>query len=170
MLRHFDRAADGLMVALGLGLIGMVVLSVYNVISRYIFNNALLWADEVAVFAMIALVWLGGIVCAWRGAAIRMDIFIEMLPQKARTYVIVFQELVIALTCGWVFWLSYQYVTRIFRFGMTSDGAGLPLWIVHAVLPANFVLVALIAAFRIARLLTARAQMPTGLSGKEPTP
>ena len=44
-------------------------MSVWNVFSRYVLASAILWADEVLVFAMIMLAWLGAIACAESASA-----------------------------------------------------------------------------------------------------
>lgn len=144
---------NGFLTVLGLALIAMVALSVWNVISRYIFSAAILWADEVAVFAMIGLVWLGAIVCAWRDFVIRMDILVSTLPRAIRRAMVLLQLILVAGICLWTSWLSWGYVARLVRFGMTSDAAGIPLWIVHASITLSLIAMALIALFRLARLI-----------------
>lgn len=152
---HFlERISNGLLTMLGLLLIAMVGLSVWNVISRYLFDNALLWADEVATFSVIALAYLGAVVCAWRGTDLRMDIVVNLLPRRLQFVLCIVQQLVITGLTGWVAWLSYGYVARVFRVGMRSTGADLPLWIIHAIVPFSLLLIALIAALRLLSLLS----------------
>jgi TRAP-type C4-dicarboxylate transport system permease small subunit len=153
-MRIMDRAANGLLAVLGVGLIAMIALSGYNVVSRYVFNNAILWADEVAVFAMIALAWLGAVVCAWRAVEIRMDVIVASLPKGSRHVVSLLEHATIVVTCGWGAWLSYDYVSRLYGMGMRSDGAGLPLWVVHAPLTFALVAIALIACLRLWQTVT----------------
>lgn len=153
MLRLLDRANTMLLSLLGLGLIGMVALSVYNVISRYVFNAALLWADEVAVFSMIALAFLGAIVSTWRDSHIRMDILSNLLPANMQWLLQIVQQLVIAGLCGWVTTLSLSYITRTYAIGMRSDASGLPVWLVHSVIPFSLCVIALISLLRCIRLI-----------------
>lgn len=148
-----DRVLEWALMLLGLGLIAMVCLSVYNVIARYLFNRALLWADEIAVFAMIVVVWLGAVAGAWRSTEIRMDIILNILPEKVRQPLLVVQEIVTALLLGWLSWISFTYVARIFQFGMRSDTAGIPTWFVHSAIPVSLGLIAAIAVTRLVRLL-----------------
>lgn len=148
-----DRAMNGFLTVLGLALIAMVALSVWNVISRYVFNAAILWADEVAVFAMIVLAWLGAIICAWRDFVIRMDILVSALPRAVRRAIALLQLILVAGICLWTAWLSWGYVARLLRFGMTSDAAGIPLWLVHGSITLSLIVMALIALLRLARLI-----------------
>lgn len=155
-MQFLDKLATALLQLLGLVLIAMVCLSVYNVISRYVFNSALLWADEIAVFAMIALGWLGAVVCGWRNAEIRMDILTNQLPRRARWLIQTAQQAVIAVLCGWVAWQALFYITRAHAIGMKSDASGFPVWLIHAVIPFSLVMIALIAALRCLRLVMGR--------------
>lgn len=155
MRRISDRIINGLATLLGMGLIAMVLLSVYNVVSRYIFSDALLWADEIAVFAMIVITWLGAIVCAWRKIDIRMEILTAILPRRLRFALAIVQQTVIAGLCTWVAWLSYGYVARVFKFNMTSDSAGIPIWFVHGAITFGLAAIAMIAALRIVWLIRA---------------
>ena len=171
MLRILDRMAGGLLALLGLLLIAMVGLSVWNVVARYVFGSALLWADEVATFAMVVLAYLGAVACAWRGAEIRMDLLTGMLPAGIQRAILVLQQVVIAGMCFWVTWLCWGYVARMLAVGMRATGSGVPLWIINAVLPLSFVCFALIALLRLARLLAqGSASLSVAPAGAEVPP
>ncbi|WP_238364528.1 TRAP transporter small permease [Mesobacterium pallidum] len=153
MEKVMGKCMAAVQVVLGLILIAMVGLSVWNVVARYVFNAALLWADEVAVYAMIVITWFGAIVAAWRRADIAMSLVVDMLGPPWRRALAVIQSLVTAGACGWVTWLSYGYVLRVFKFGMTSDAAHIPMWIVHGSITLSLASIALIALWRVAGLL-----------------
>lgn len=153
MLRWIDRANDALLFLLGLGLIAMIGISTWNVISRYVFNRALMWADEAAVFGMIALAFLGAVVCGWRNVEIRMDILTDMLPGLVKRLILIAQQAVIALLCGWVAVQALVYIKRAYAIGMRSDASGFPVWLMHAVIPFSLTLIAAIAVLRGFRLI-----------------
>lgn len=158
-MRLLDRLANALLSLLGIALILMVLLTVYNVISRYVFNRALLWGDEVAVYAMIVLAWLGAVVCTWRHAEIRMDILVNLLGPRSQRVIHIVQQATMAALCAWVAWQAMPYIIRAWRIGMRSDAAGLPVWLIHAVIPFSLALIAVIAAVRCLRLI---AGQPVG--------
>ncbi len=130
---------------LGLGLIAMVLLSVSNVVSRYVFDSALLWADEAVVFAMIVLVWLGGIICAWERSELRMSPLVDRLTPRASRWLRILQHLLVAGTCGLAAWLSFGFVRRVFIFGMTAEATGIPVWTVHVAVTISLTVITLIA-------------------------
>lgn len=160
-----DRLVGGFLALLGIMLIGLVLLGVYNVVSRYAFGRAILWADEAAVFGMIVLTWCGAAVSFWKGTEIRMDILSAAVPAPLRRAMSVIQEILIICLMGWMALQSFNYVLRLFRFGMRSSSTGVPLWIVHASVALSLAAIAVIAAVRLFRLLFPRGS--TGAASGE---
>lgn len=145
----FDRLMQVVLTAISLGLIATVFLGVYNVVSRYVFGAALLWADEAAVFFMIVMTYVGAVVCAYREVDIRMTIFIDMLPPKGQLLLKLVQEIAVAAILYWVTWLSWDYVSRLLRIGMASDALRIPIWTVHSAILVSMAGMALIASARL---------------------
>ena len=156
MIPLFDRLTRGFMSLLGVALLAMIALSLCNVVGRYLFNAAILWADEAAVFGMIALTWLGAIVCDWRNAEIRMDILANALPASAQRWLHVAQQALIAVLCGWIAWTALAYVRRLWTVGITAEATGMKMWIIHATIPFSLAVIALIAVIRGLRLIAGR--------------
>lgn len=156
MMTFADRAVRGLLILLGIMLLVLMLLGVWNIVSRYIFNKAILWADEISVFGMIALTWLGAIVCAWRGNEIRMNILVDALPARVGHILEIVKQIIIAGLTLWVAWLSWGYVSRLYNFGMKSDAAQVPVWVVHASVTLGLVAIALVALLRLVRLLSGK--------------
>ena len=166
MLKTIDRAISVLLVLLGILLLVLMCLGVWNIISRYVFNKAILWADEISVFGIIVMTWLGAVICAWRGAEIRMGILIDMLPAPMRRWLDIVQEAVICGLTLWLAWLSSGYVARLFAIGMKSDAARIPVWSVHVSVTIGLAAIGLIALLRMARLLAGRSDaLWSGRSG-----
>ena len=124
MTSAIDIAMRYLRDLLGIGLIAAVLLGVTNVLARYVFSAALLWADEAAVFFMVVMAYLGALVCTWQRTEIRMTIVTDTLPRRWQGPVAVVQNVLLAGVIGWAAVLSYGYVSRLFNFGMTSDALG----------------------------------------------
>lgn len=144
----FDKLMHAVVTAISVGLIATVFLGVYNVVARYVFGAALLWADEAAVFFMIVMTYVGAVVCAYREVDIRMTIFIDILPPKGQLLLKLVQEIAVAAILYWVTWLSWDYVSRLLRIGMTSDALRISLWTVHSAILVSMAGMALIASVR----------------------
>jgi len=148
-----DRLIRGLMFILGCALIGLMCLGIWNIFSRYVLGKAVLWADEITIFGVIVLTWIGAIVNAWRGSEIRMGIIVEMLPGRVRLAIDIFQQVIIAGLSLWVAWLSWGYVSRLFLFGMKSDAAQIPTWTVHISVTIGLAFIALISCVNLIQKL-----------------
>ena len=108
----------------------LMLLVTSDVVARYGFNNPSNWADEVATFLLVAIVFLGLAQNLRQGSHIRIDIFTNWLPTRAHA----FFEL-IAYGVGVLFSvvLVLGAWTRIDNFwsrSITSDSPLMtPLWI-----------------------------------------
>lgn len=145
----------------GLVLLAMVAVNVANAAARYSGAYVLVGADELLVFSMIWMVMVGAVVAVAERSHLNLDLLPLRLKGRRRIALFVFQELVMAASCGYAAWQSLMFVLRIARLGQTSMGLGVPMAIPHAALLFGFAgmaIVALILAFRDAgRLFAAPA-------------
>lgn len=65
-------------------LVGVVVITIVNVIFRYMFNAPILWAEEVALACYVWLVFIGASSTLKRNGHIGIDYFVEKLPSKMK--------------------------------------------------------------------------------------
>jgi C4-dicarboxylate transporter DctQ subunit len=128
--RAAAAAATGLAAAGVLCALAMMVLVTGDVIARYGFNSPTTWADEMASYLLIAIVFLGLAQNLRQGSHIRIDVLTSRLPGAARRVFEVF-----AYAAGVVFsvvlvagcWVRFA---NFWERGTTSDSPLLtPLWI-----------------------------------------
>ena len=143
-----------------------VGLNFFNVVGRYGFGVTMLSADELQIFIMIFMAFLGAAVVAWRDQHLRMDVVVSMLPAPWRKLVRVVELTVIAVLAGFVLWNSSYYVKQMFIFGRVSDMGRVPMWIPHGAVAAGFGLIALVAGLRFVQAVVGGASDP-GTSGTE---
>ena len=67
-------------IAITLGLMTLITLA--NVVARYIFNSNLLWAVELTVFLFAWLVLLGASYCVKTKTHLGIDVFIGWMPRS----------------------------------------------------------------------------------------
>ncbi len=132
--------------ALGVLLIAMIVLNFVNVIGRYVFNKSILGAEEVQVYALIWMAFLGTAIVTWRNMHLRMDALSNLLPQKIRSFLRIAELLVCFAVVGFTVTQSYDYVSRMMMLGATSDVAHIPMWMAHSAVLAGLVLIVLLLA------------------------
>jgi TRAP-type C4-dicarboxylate transport system permease small subunit len=144
-----DRLIGGVDTILAIVLLGAICLNCANVVGRYLADVSITGSDEIEIYCLIAMAFIGSISVTWRGMHLRMDILVEQLPVGFRKAVSVIETLVAASVLGFVAYQSYFYASRVYRLGAVSDIAHLPTWIPHSVVPLSLSLMALLVVMRI---------------------
>ena len=144
--KAFDRIARVIELALAVAFILAVLLNFTNVVGRYLFGISLLGSDEVQVFIMVGMTFLGAAVVTRRNRA-SADGRLGPVHAGARC----------DSRCGspsrsccrrWPASCCRNPIfmpAQMFRIGRTSDMAGVPMWIPHGTVAFGFALILLIA-------------------------
>ena len=152
--------------ALAYAFIAAVALNFINVVGRYGFGSTILSADELQIFIMVFMTFLGAAVVAWRNQHLRMDVLVNALPPPIRRLIKIAELVAIVILAAFVLWNSTYYAKQMFNIGRVSDMAQVPMWIPHGVVAVGFGLMALIACLRLVEILAGRAP-DGGKSGTE---
>ena len=163
--RIVDRLMRWIERGLAYAFIAAVGLNFFNVVGRYGFGVTILSADEIQIFIMVFMAFLGAAVVAWRGQHLRMDVLVNTLPASLRRLVRIFELAVVAILASFVLWNSTYYAQQMFNFGRVSDMGRVPMWIPHGAVAAGFGLIAFVACLRLVQMLTGRLAD----SGNSPT-
>ncbi|OGA02311.1 MAG: hypothetical protein A3H35_04400 [Betaproteobacteria bacterium RIFCSPLOWO2_02_FULL_62_17] len=140
---------------LAIAFVFAVCLNFVDVIGRYVFGRTLSWGDEVQVYIMMAMTFLGAAIVTWRQLHLRMDILVRGLRGRARIALMSIEILVILVLAGFVMVRSTLYALRIFEVGQTSD-IGTPMWIPHSAVALGFGLIAAVTLWRGMELIRGR--------------
>ncbi|MGE5792954.1 MAG: TRAP transporter small permease [Bacteroidota bacterium] len=144
-----DRFTRGLERIVAYALVLAVVVNFTNVVARYVFHRPLLGADELQVFLMVWMTFLGVVVVTWRRMHLRMDLVAARLPAFARGWLRFAELLAAAALAALVLGESCRYVATMFEIARRSDALGIPTWIPHSSVAIAFGLMGLIAAYRL---------------------
>jgi len=154
--RILDRLMRWIERTLAYAFIVAVGLNFVNVVGRYGFGITILSADELQIFIMVFMAFLGAAVVAWRGQHLRMDVLVNALPAPLRRAVRIAELAVIIILASFVLWNSTYYAQQMFNFGRVSDMGRVPMWIPHGAVAAGFGLIAFVACLRLVQILTGR--------------
>jgi len=154
--KALDRLTRIIELALAFAFIVAVLLNFTNVVGRYMFGLSLLGSDEVQVFIVVAMTFLGAVVVTRRNEHLRMDVLVQFMPEAAHLLLRIAEQLLLILLAGFVLSQSYFYAGQMLRIGRASDMAGVPMWIPHGSVALGFALVLLIACWRLATVITRR--------------
>lgn len=152
---------------LGLLLISMVLLNVANALGRYLFGQAIEGSDELMVFGMAWLVFLGMPLVALEGRHLRFSFLEQHLSAGRSRLLKATLDLYVAILCGWAALQSAAFVERVAMIGQKSMAAGIPMLIPHTALLFGLSATALVCACRGGWLLV-RAIRPQDNSAPAP--
>ncbi len=145
---RFTRAVERIV---AYALVLAVLVDFANVVARYVFRAPILGADELQIFLMVWMTFLGVVVVTWRRMHLRMDLVAERLPAVARGWLRLAEAVVAAALSALVLGESCRYTARMFEIGRRSDALGLPSWIAHSAVAIAFGLMGLIAVYGVVR-------------------
>ena len=132
--QHTDRAVAAIthgLSAMGVAcVVAMMCITTADVVARYVFNRPTMWADEMASYLLIAIVFLGLAQNLRTDGHIRIDALTSLLSLRTRAVLEVFAYAVgivfaVILTLGT--WTRFE---NFWSRGTTSDSPLMtPLWI-----------------------------------------
>jgi len=147
--RAFDRIARAIELALAIAFIFAVLLNFTNVVGRYLFGISLLGSDEVQVFIVVCVTFLGAAVVTRRNQHLRMDVLLQFMPEPLRIALRAAEQLLLIAIASFVLTQSFYYARQMLRIGRTSDMAGVPMWIPHGAVAAGFALILIVTVWRL---------------------
>jgi len=147
--KAFDRIARVIELALALCFIFAVLLNFANVVGRYLLGISLIGSDEVQIYIMIGMTFLGAAVVTRRNMHLRMDVLVRFFPTFIQVLLRILEQLLLIALAGFVLTQSFFYARQMLRFGRSSDMAGIPMWIPHGTVALGFGLILLVAIWRL---------------------
>lgn len=118
-----------------------------QVVSRYVFNAAFSWSEELALILFVWSIYLGAAAAIRRHQHLRLEIVLDKLNPRMRMVFDLIANLAFALFCGIIMFGVMPIVFRLFNAGTSTAVLSIPKWINYSMLPAMFVLM----IFRLAQ-------------------
>jgi TRAP-type C4-dicarboxylate transport system permease small subunit len=133
---------------LALAFIVAVCLNFANVVGRYGFGTSIAGGDEVQVYIMVWMAFLGAVLVSWRGEHLRMDVLAQRFPQGAQSVLRMIELVLVIGLAAFALWQSWNYTEQMIAIGRRSDNAGIPMWIPHSAVAVGFALILLVAILK----------------------
>lgn len=111
-----------------LALVIIALISLGNVITRYITGGSLAFTEELSVFLLVVLTFAGAAVALRRNGHIRIGMLERALPPGPRRALVLLQGLCGVLLLGLIVWFGAKLAWQEYRWETTSPGLGLPQW------------------------------------------
>ncbi len=75
----------------------MMLIIVYDVAMRYIFNSPTIWADEISCYLLVIISFLGAAYTDTKDGHIKVEMFVKILPSRPRHFILISAEAVTLL-------------------------------------------------------------------------
>lgn len=116
----------------------IVVVMLYQIIRRYIFNSSLSWSEEFCRYCFIWFMFVANSYSIKLRSDLRVDAVIAMLPKGARKAVDFVDLMISFLLTLFLFKCSFATVEYVLSTGERSVGLRLPMYIVYLSMPVGF--------------------------------
>jgi TRAP-type C4-dicarboxylate transport system permease small subunit len=120
----------------------MVVLAVTQIALRNFFSSSIPAADTLLRHAVLWVGFLGAALAAHEDRHIRIDIGVRLLPARLRAPLDALFNLISAVVCLLLAKAAWTFL-RLDLDGGATVALGIPAWILQAILPVAFLLLAL---------------------------
>src|SRR5918992_5757123 len=102
---------------LALAFIVAVCLNFANVVGRYGFGTSIAGGDEVQVYIMVWIAFLGAVLVSWRSEHLRMDVLATRFPQGGRRFLKRIELILVIALAAFALWQSWNYTAQMITIG-----------------------------------------------------
>jgi TRAP-type C4-dicarboxylate transport system permease small subunit len=88
--------------------------------SRYVLNDSFAWTEELAVYCLIPVVFIGSAMCVRRSRHIQVNILYRYLPARAGRLASTLVDIAAIVFFGYVAWLVARYALAVDNEPMTT--------------------------------------------------
>ena len=147
VVRTLERLADWLLIALFVLIFALVLA---QVVFRYVFNDPLVWSEELARLAFVWVAMLTWGLGARRRSHIAVTFIPDMLPRTPRLLLAMLVQALIVVFCAILAWHGVTLTAR--NTDMSLVTLDIPYAIVYIVVPLGAAIVVLYCLAEIHRL------------------
>ena len=122
-------------VIMATGVILMAVNTIANVISRFVFNHSIIFAEELNSIFILLVTFAGIGYAARHGRHIRMSAISDALPERARKILMVVVTGVTAVLLLILAWYAVQYIVSMYAKGRVYPALGIPVYVSYLWVP-----------------------------------
>ena len=129
-------------------MVGIVLMLFGGVVARYLFSQPIGWIDEAVSIAFIWVAMIGSVLAMHRNEHLRLSMFVDMMPARARTYVHAFALVAVAAFLIGLIGPSIEHVES--EWIMTTPALEIPSSIrVSAIAAGMILMLAIVAVYAV---------------------
>ena len=152
-IRWLCRFAEAVAIV---ALIAATALIMLQIVAREVFVAGVSWADELARYAGLTVVFMGVPALLARDEHVKVDMFLNMMRPRARHFVSVTNDLLMVVFGAMFLVAGWQFMQRAARFA--TPALGMPNLVFYLPAIIGMTLMLLVAIDRAVAALTAGAK------------
>jgi TRAP-type C4-dicarboxylate transport system permease small subunit len=142
----------------------MATLVFMNVVSRYIFNHSIIWAEEVSQYLMVWVAFLSAGLALRQGRHVAIEFLQDHLPSTARRMTRHLIALLLIVFTGILVVLGFQFAR--FAWDQETPVLNIPLGIPYLAVPIGALLLLIHLFFIYRAYVDGRFEAPESLEAK----
>lgn len=123
----------------GVSFLAMVILTCWQVFTRYILQNPSSWSEEMVSYLFAWMSLFGASIVVGERGHMNIPIVVERMGKKGRKFFAIFAEIVACIFAGVILVYGGTQITNLAMGQMTSS-LGLPIGVFYVVLPLSGVI------------------------------
>ena len=131
-----------------------IAINFANILGRYLFLAPIVWAEEIMIYSMVWMVFIGAVLVSWDGHHLRMDFFSIMLPSPFKEIMNFAGVVCFLLVCIFVLPQTFTVTELMYRLDQRSVVAEIPMVIPHFAILLGFIMMFIVIVWRFRRLVT----------------
>ena len=113
----------------------MVVVVFVQVIMRFVFNNSLVWSEELARIIFVWMSWLGMSYGEKKGEHIKITMITDRLKGNVRKVVLIIADICTLVILGVFCYEGIIVVNKIMMIGSKAASLPIPNWMIYLSVP-----------------------------------
>jgi TRAP-type C4-dicarboxylate transport system permease small subunit len=138
----------------------LIFITFFGVIMRYFFNKPISWQEEIMVFLILWVVFIGASYCFRQKSHIVIDLFVDMMPDKIKKWASVFIQIVIIIVLSYIGYFGYKAIIHYDNMGNNTNILKIPYLVKYASIPIGCILMIFSSSWRFYKELTNKAFLP----------
>ncbi len=138
------RASKGGVMIAEFALVGLMLLTLYAVLTRYLFRSPSVHALEVSQYLLLMISWMSVGWVLTVGRHVRMEALYNVLPPAIKPVANFISKMSIILFCGVIVWAGSVNAITAFEKGYRSSSLlSFPMWLPYTLIPIGGILLLL---------------------------
>lgn len=117
----------------------LIVALAGGVLFRYVLKSPLFWSDELAIFCLIWITFIGGSMGLKQKASPSITIVTDLVSAKVRKILTILSNLILLVFVGYVLYLAINWITMPNILVQTSTAMNMPKIYFYLSIPVSFV-------------------------------